>query len=67
MIDSFFAKINTLTPKQYDEKYLVFLKDFTLKALENYFDLKNNEMSMHESHSADFDSQCDQREMEIVK
>ena len=47
--------------------FLNFLKDFTMKALENFFEIKNNDMSMTESHSVDFDSQCDLKEMEIIK
>lgn len=40
LIDSLFQRILTVPQKQYDEKFLVFLKDFTLKALENFFELK---------------------------
>lgn len=33
----------------YDEKFLTFLKDFTMKSLENFFDTKSSEMSINEA------------------
>lgn len=35
--------------KQFDEKFLNFLKEFSLRALENYHDTKSNEMSTNEN------------------
>lgn len=42
-IDLFFTKIQSVSPQHYDEKFLTFLKDFTQKALENYYECKNTE------------------------
>lgn len=43
-IDLFFTKIQSVPTSQYDEKFLMFLKDFTQRALENYYDVKNVEV-----------------------
>lgn len=45
-VDLFYAKIKTVPPQQYDEKFLNFLKDFTQKALENYFIYKSKEANL---------------------
>ena len=47
-IDLLYQRIQTVPTSQYDEKFLLFLKDFTMKALENFYDFKNNEMGMSE-------------------
>lgn len=65
-IDILYSKIQTVPPKSFDEKFLNFLKDFTIKALENYFETKNNEMSMSETQPCDFEEVCNQREMSIL-
>jgi hypothetical protein len=54
-IDLFFAKIQSVPHQQYDEKFLVFLKDFTQRALENFFDYKTNEAMNSDSITEDFD------------
>lgn len=41
LIDSFFERISQVPSSQYDDKFLDFLKDFTLKALENYHEVKS--------------------------
>lgn len=48
-IDIFFSRIQQLPVTQYDEKFLEFLKDFTMKSLESQYDIKHNEDSISES------------------
>lgn len=66
-IDILYEKIKTVSYQQYDEKFLAFLKDFTLKALENFYEYKNNEMSLREDQAYDYDELCQNREEEVVK
>ena len=65
-IDKFYEKIHTVPSKQFDEKFLTFLKDFTLKALESYYETKNNELSISENQPFDFSEICDQREQVVL-
>lgn len=37
-IDLFYEKVKAVPQQQYDEKFLLFLKEFTLKALDNFYD-----------------------------
>ena len=66
-IDILYEKIKTVSYQQYDEKFLAFLKEFTLKALENFYEYKNNEMSLREDQAYDYDELCQNREEEVVK
>lgn len=66
-IDAFYAKIQTVPQQQFDEKFLNFLKEFTLKALENFYELKGKEIEMSEEVSNDYDEICYKREAEVVK
>jgi hypothetical protein len=61
-----YTKIQTVPPKQFDEKFLTFLMDFTLKALDNYYETKREEMSINEEQAVDFDAFCDNKEMAII-
>jgi hypothetical protein len=48
-IDHLYQKIQQVPAAQYDEKFIDFLKNFTMKSLENYYDFKSNEGSLSES------------------
>jgi hypothetical protein len=61
-IDGFYDKIKTVSPKSFDDKFLLFLKQFTMKALENYYDLKVSEFSTSESHPIDYAEVCEKKE-----
>ena len=56
LVDQFFEKIKTVPQKQYNEMFLTFLKDFTQKALETYYDTQTNDMSIHEGTPMNFES-----------
>ena len=47
-VDLFFQRVLQVPASQYDDKFLDFLKDFTLKALELYHDHKSSEQNMAE-------------------
>ena len=42
-VDLFYTRIQSVPQSMYDDKFLDFLRDFTQKALENYFDTKVKE------------------------
>lgn len=65
-IDLFQQKIITMPSSQYDEKFLVFLKDFTLKALENYYEIKSNDMGISENQSVDYEESLLKRETQLI-
>jgi hypothetical protein len=66
-IDGFYTKIQTVPALQFDEKFLIFLKEFTIKALEHYYDQKNEECGMSEIHSDDFDEICAKKERKVLE
>lgn len=53
-VDLFYARIQQVPQAMYDDKFLEFLKDFTQKALENYFEWKSRESQLAEDVAAEF-------------
>mmetsp|Transcript_9589 Transcript_9589/g.9218 ORF Transcript_9589/g.9218 Transcript_9589/m.9218 type:complete len:225 (+) Transcript_9589:1473-2147(+) len=66
IIDSFYAKIHTVPPKQYDEMFLTFLKDFTLQAMESNYERYQATVMQTDSNNMAVDQQVEEREMHIV-
>lgn len=54
-IDLFFSKIQSVPIAQYDDKFLEFLKDFTMKSLESHYELKHNESSIAETSAIPYE------------
>lgn len=65
-VDQFFIRIQSVPASQYDDKFLEFLKDFTLKALENYYEVKSQEAGMAEHSAVSFEDQIRKREVEVI-
>ena len=65
-IDQFFVRIQQVPASQYDDKFLDFLKDFTMKALENYYEVKSQEGGMAEAQAVSFEDQVRRREANII-
>lgn len=78
-VDNFFVRISqvsnatrtafnetTVPASQYDDKFLEFLKEFTLKALENFFKTRTQECQMEEQHARTYDDIIKEREAKIV-
>jgi len=65
IVDLFYQRITQVQPSQYDDKFLEFLKDFTLKALANYHDTKAAEQSIDEEHASSFEEAIKKRETHV--
>jgi hypothetical protein len=50
---------------QYDDKFLEFLKDFTMKALSTYHEAKVLEHSIGEEHASSFEDLVKNREIKV--
>lgn len=65
-IDLLHQKIQQVPAVQYDEKFIDFLKFFTMKSLENYYDFKSNEGSLSESMPQTYNDIISRREKEFI-
>lgn len=54
-VDMFYTRIQQVPQSAFDDKFLDFLRDFTQKALENYFEAKSKEMQLAEQVAAVFE------------
>ncbi|CDW78729.1 UNKNOWN [Stylonychia lemnae] len=66
-IDMFYQKIQQVPTSQYDDKFLEFLKDFTMKSLESYYDTKHNEDSINESNTIAYEDYISLREKQALQ
>ena len=64
--DLFFQKIMQVPQSLYDDKFLQFLKDFTLKALASYKKTRSEEMGLAEDHAEQFDEKISKREVLVI-
>jgi hypothetical protein len=64
--DLFYQKIQQVPQSMYDDKFLLFLKDFTLKALATYKKNRSDELALAESHAEEFEDKIKKREMQVI-
>lgn len=64
--DLFYQKIQQVPQSLYDDKFLLFLKDFTLKALATYKKNRSDELGLAESHAEQFEEKIKKREMQVI-
>lgn len=65
-VDNFFLRISQVPASQYDDKFLEFLREFTLKALENFFKARTQECQLEEHQPRPYDDIIKEREASIV-
>lgn len=63
LVDLFYQRITQVPATQYDDKFLEFLKDFTMKALCTYHEAKVTEYSIGEEHASSFEDFVKKREI----
>ena len=54
IIDDLFLKINAVPSNSYDEKYLEFLREFTMKAIESHYQQKMDDLTTDEKAAFDY-------------
>ena len=67
LVSDFFERIRQVPASQFDDKFLDFLKDFTLKALDNYYEASRTaESAMAEAQPSSFEELVRKREADLV-
>ena len=65
LVDLFYHRITQVPATQYDDKFLEFLKDFTMKALSTYHESKVTEHTLGEEHASSFEEVVKKREIKV--